>query len=94
VTLAEFTNALMARGFPLSEIDGWNTGDLIDWAMEHDRQLRKARGEHVPDAYEQYRKLKAMEKSIEEMHAAGTIREEKYRSYRETLERCEARLKG
>lgn len=94
MTLAEFTNALMARGFPLSEIDSWNTGDLIDWAAEHDRRIRKSRGEHVPDEYERYKKLKAMEHSIEAMHAAGTIREEKYQAFRRTLDACEEKLRG
>ena len=50
----------MSRGFPLSEIDAWNTGDLIDWSKEHDRGIRRARGEDVPDPYEQYQKLMDM----------------------------------
>jgi hypothetical protein len=94
LTAVEFVNLLMSRGFPLSEIDNWNTGMLIDWAREHDRQLARARGQEVFDPYEDYLKLKAMEPEIEEMHAAGQLREAKYKSYRETLDRYERQLKG
>ena len=84
----------MSRGFPLSEIDNWNTGDLLDWCTAHDRRIRQQRGENVPDPYEQYMQLKAMEPDIEEMHAAGKIKEAKYQSYRRTLAECEEKLKG
>lgn len=83
----------MSRGFPLSEIDNWNTGDLIDWAKAHDRNIMIARGEDVPDPYEQYQRLKAMEPEIERMYAAGQIKEYKYKSYRQTLENCEKQLR-
>ena len=83
----------MSKGFPLPEIDNWNTGDLIDWCAEHDRRIRIQRGEKVEDPYEQYQTLKEMEQDIEEMHAAGKIREAKYKSYRRTLEECEQKLK-
>ena len=82
------------RGFPLSELDNWNTGDLIDWACEHDRLQKIARGEYVPDDFERYEQLKAMENQIEELHKAGKIREDKYRSYRAEIDRCEMILKG
>lgn len=84
----------MSRGFPLSEIDTWNTGDLIDWAKEHDRSICRARGEDVPDPYEQYQKLKAMEPEIDRMHAAGQIREAKYISYKNALATAEKQLEG
>ena len=93
LTAAEFCDLLMSRGFPLSEIDNWNTGDLIDWAKAHDRNIRIARGEDVSDPYEQYKRLKAMEPEIERMHEAGQIKEAKYRSYRKTLENCEKQLR-
>lgn len=93
MTAAEFAERLMSRGFPLSEIDNWNTGDLIDWVSERERHIRMQNGEIVPDPYEQYKTLKAMEQEIEELHAAGQIRETKYLSYRKTLEECEKRLK-
>lgn len=83
----------MNRGFPLSEIDNWNTGSLVDWAMEHDRQERRSRGETVKDPYEQYQQLKAIEQQIETMHAAGQIKEGKYKAYRSALEDCERKLK-
>lgn len=93
LTAAEFCEALMSRGFPLSEIDNWNTGDLVDWAKAHDRNLRIARGEDVNDPYEQYKNLKAMEPEIERLHAEGKIKESKYESYRNALDRCEKQLK-
>lgn len=83
----------MRRGFPLSEIDNWNTGSLIDWALEHDRQQRRARGEDVKDPYEQYESLKAMEQQIEQMHACGQIKDAKYKAYRTALEDCERKLR-
>ena len=92
MTAAEFCELLMSRGFPLSEIDAWNTGDLIDWAKEHDRSIRRAHGEDVRDPYEQYQTLKAMEPEIERMHAAGQIRKAKYISYKKALEECEKQL--
>ena len=82
----------MIRGFPLSEIDLWNTGSLIDWALEHDRQLKISRGEVVRDDYERYQTLKAMEQQIEEMHKKGLIREAKYKAYRESLAECARKL--
>lgn len=82
----------MSRGFPLHEIDAWNTGDLIDWAREHDRSLKRERGEDVRDPYEQYQQLKAMQPDIERMHAAGEIKEAKYKSYKDTLAQCEREL--
>ena len=83
----------MSRGFPLSEIDAWNTGDLLDWCAAHDRRIRIQRGENVSDPYEQHQTLKAMEEEIEELHTAGQIKETKYQSYRRTLEECEKKLK-
>lgn len=83
----------MTRGFPLQEIDNWNTGSLVDWAMEHDRLQRRSRGEDVKDPYEQYESLKAMEQQIEQMHAAGQIKEAKYKAYRAALDDCEKKLR-
>ena len=78
----------------MQEIDTWNTGDLIDWMKEHDRMIERARGENVPDPYDQYKKLKAMEPEIDKLHAAGKIKEAKYRSYKQALETAEKQLKG
>lgn len=83
----------MSRGFPLSEIENWNTGMLIDWVHEYDRMQKRARGEYVPDEYERYKQLKAMEAQIEELYAAGRIKPEKYRSYKNTLADCEKKLR-
>lgn len=84
----------MSRGFPLDQIDVWNTGDLIDWAKETERNIRRAKGEDVRDPYEQYQTLKAMEPEIERMHAAGEIREAKYKSYKQALATAEKQLRG
>ncbi len=90
---AEIAERLMSMGFPLSGLDEWNTGDLIDWIAAYNRRMRIRNGENVPDPYEQYLTLKAMEPDIEEMHKAGQIRQAKYESYRRTLDECERRLK-
>lgn len=92
MTAVEFCNLLMSRGFPLSEIDNWNTGDLIDWAHEHDRLEAKMHGRELPDPYADYLKLKAMEPEVERMHEAGQLREAKYQSYRQTLDRYEEQM--
>ena len=84
----------MSRGFPLDQIDAWNTGDLIDWVKETERNIRRARGEDVRDPYEQYKTLKSMEPEIERMHASGDIREAKYKSYKQALATAEKQLKG
>lgn len=84
---------MTARGFPLSELDNWNTGALIDWALETDRIRKRQRGETVEDPYEQYLKLKEMEPDIDAMYAAGEIKESKYQSYKRTLAECEKKLK-
>lgn len=84
----------MSRGFPLPEIDNWNTGMLIDWAIEYDRMQKRSRGEPVYDDYERYQQLKAMEEQVELLHSQGKIKPDKYKSYKETLADCERRLKG
>lgn len=92
LSCAEFAALLSARGFPLSELDNWNVGMLIDWAMEHDRIQKRLRGEQVDDPYQQYLTLKEMEPEVDAMYAAGQIREDKYRSYKESLRICEEQL--
>lgn len=92
LTFAEFAALLSARGFPLSELDNYNTGMLVDWVCEHDRIQKRLRGETVEEPYEQYLTLKAMEPEIDEMYAAGQIREDKYKSYKESLRICEMQL--
>ena len=92
LSTVEFVALMTARGFPLSELDNWNTGALIDWALEHDRINRRQRGEAVEDPYEQYQQLKAMEPDIDAMYAAGEIKESKYQSFKQTLRVCEAQL--
>lgn len=83
----------MSRGFPLSEIENWNTGMLIDWALEHDRMQKRSRGEPVYDDYERYQQLKAMEPQIEQLNAQGKIKPERYQSYKKTLADCERKLR-
>jgi hypothetical protein len=50
---AEIAERLMSMGFPLSGLDEWNTGDLIDWIAAYNRRMRIRNGENVPDPYEQ-----------------------------------------
>ena len=80
---------LIVRGFPISELDDWNTGMLINWCYAHDRAQRKANGEEVHDNYKRYQTLKALEPEIDQQYAAGQIDEKKYRSYKESLEAAE-----
>lgn len=56
--------------------------------------IKRARGENVPDPYDQYKKLKAMEPEVDKLYAAGKIKEAKYRSYKQALETAEKQLKG
>ena len=80
---------LITRGFPLSELDKWNTGTLVNWCYEHDRSIRKQRGEEVHDNFKRYQTLKALEPEIDKQYADGLIDEKKYRSYKDSLEQAE-----
>lgn len=84
----------MRRGFPLSELDNWDTGMLFNFCAEHDRFAKIQRGEVVHDQMERYRVLKAMQPEMERRYAAGEIKEHKYRQYMETLKKCEELLGG
>lgn len=84
----------MRRGFPLSEIDNWDTGMLFNFCAEHDRFAKIQRGEVVHDQMERYRVLKEMQPEMERRYAAGEIKEHKYRQYIETLKKCEELLGG
>lgn len=80
---------LIVRGFPLSELENWNTGMLINWCIEHDRSQRKANGETVHDNYKRYQALKSIEPEIDRQYAAGEIDATKYRSYKDSLAAAE-----
>ena len=80
---------MLVRGFPLSELDEWNTGMLINWCYAHDRTQRKANGEEVHDNYKRYQTLKALEPEIDQQYTAGLIDEKKYISYKESLAAAE-----
>lgn len=82
---------LSLRGFPLSELDEWNTGMLFDWCYEVDRIKRKANGEK--DDYDRYQTMKKIEPEIDEQYANGQINEEKYRSFKETIANYEKRMR-
>lgn len=66
----------------------------INYANAYDRMMRRANGESVHEPDEQYRVLKAMEAQVEELHAAGEIREDKYISYKNSLRRWEEMQDG
>lgn len=85
----EFLLHLMRRGFPLSEVDNWDTGMLLNWCFEHDRMQRVEAGEVVHDQMERYKIMKDMEPEMDRMYASGEIKEYKYKQYKETLRRCE-----
>ena len=85
---------MMRRGFPLSEVDIWDTGMLLNFCYEHDRMIKRQNGETVHDDLKRYEVLKEMEPEIERMFAAGEIKEAKYREYKAALKRCEEMLGG
>lgn len=85
----EFLLHLMRRGFPLSEIDKWDTGMLLNWCFEYDRLQKVQAGEVVHDQMERYKILKDMEPEMDRRYASGEVKEYKYRQYKETLRRCE-----
>ena len=80
---------MLVRGFPISELDEWNTGMLINWCYAHDRAQRKANGEEVHDNFKRYQTLKALEPEIDQQYAEGLIDEKKYRSYKDSLAAAE-----
>lgn len=80
---------MLARGFPLSELDEWNTGMLINWCYAHDRSQRRQNGEEVHDNYKRYQTLKALEPEIDQQYAAGQIDDKKYKSYKDSLAAAE-----
>lgn len=84
----------MRRGFPLSELDNWDTGMLFNFCAEHDRFAKIQRGEVVHDQMERYRVLKEMQPEMERRYAAGEIKEHNYRQYMEILKKCEELLGG
>lgn len=88
----EFYLHLMRRGFPLSEVDNWDTGMLLNFCYEHDRMIQQQNGEVVHDQMKRYQIMKDMEPEMERMYAAGEIREKKYRDYKAALRRCEELL--
>lgn len=83
---------LSLRGFPLSELDEWNTGMLFDWCYEVDRIKRKANGEK--DEYDRYQTMKKIEPEIDEQYENGQINEERYRSFKETIANYEKQMGG
>ena len=93
-TAEEFAFLLTSRGFPLSELDNWNTGMLLNWIYEHDNAQKKERGEIVHDNYERYEVLKRMEPEIDAQYQRGELDEERYRSYKQSLKEADDRLRG
>lgn len=61
----------------------------INYCCAYDRMKRRQRGERVPDPEQQYKVLKAMEQTIEKRYAEGKIKQEKYESYKKSLQRWE-----
>lgn len=84
----------MRRGFPLSEVDGWDTGMLLNFCYEHDSMIRRQNGEIVHDNMERYRIVKSLEPEMERRYKDGTLKEAKYRQYKELLAKAEKMLGG
>lgn len=83
---------LIMRGFPLTAFDDWTLGMVINYCHAYDRQQKRMNGEDVPDPDAQYRKMKAMQPQIEELHRKGQITETKYRSFTQSIENYEKLL--
>lgn len=84
----------MRRGFPLSEVDLWDTGMLFNFCAEHDRMARIQRGEVVHDEMQRYHVLKEMEPEMDRRYSSGEVKEHKYREYKAALRRCEKLIGG
>lgn len=83
---------LMRRGFPLPEVDNWDTGMLMNYVFEYDAMVKRQNGEVVHDNLARYRAMKEMEPEMDARYASGEIKEHKYREYKEALRRCEMAL--
>lgn len=83
----------MRRGFPLSEVDHWDTGMLMNYCCEYDRFIRQQNGEVVHDDAQRYEQLKAMEPEMDRLYAEGKVKEHKYKEYKAVLRRCEDLLR-
>lgn len=65
----------------------------INYNAAHDRMTRRQNGETVHEPDEQYKVLKAMEPQIDEMYRNGEIKQQKYDSYKRSLQRWEEMMK-
>lgn len=92
-TTEELAALLTARGLPVSAWEDFTLGMAINYACAYDKMQRRANGETVHEPDEQYRVLKSMEPQIEEMYAAGEIREDKYQSYKASIRAWEEMTK-
>lgn len=83
---------LIMRGFPITAFDDWTLGMVINYCYAYDRQQKRMNGEEVSDPDAQYRKLKAMQPQIEELHRIGKINEGRYKSFMQSIEKYEKML--
>lgn len=83
---------LLMSGFPLSEVDNYNTGMLLDICYEVKRIKGKANGDK--DEYDRYQTMKKIEPEIDEQYENGQINEEKYKSFKETIANYEKQMGG
>ena len=79
----------MRRGFPLPEVDNWDTGMLLNYCYEYDNMQKRQNGEVVHDNLQRYRALKEMEPEMDRRYAAGEIKQFKYDEYKAALRRCQ-----
>lgn len=64
----------------------------LNYIHAYIRERRRRNGEEVSDPDAQYRKMKAMQPQIEELHRKGQITETKYRSFTQSIENYEKLL--
>lgn len=83
---------LSLRGFPLSELDEWNTGMLFDWCYEVDRIKRKANGEK--DEYDRYQTMKEIEPEIDEQYEMDRLTKRDTEVSRKLLQIMKNRWEG
>ena len=80
---------LYMRGLTVADMEKFSYGMLINYCYAYDRQVRRNRGEDVPDPEVQYKKLKKIEPLVEKRYKNGEITKKRYEEFKSKLERWE-----
>lgn len=88
-TAEELTAIFLELGLSVADFKYFTIGMGINLIKSAEIREKKRRNIEVSDPEEQYLKLKANEKMIDELHEKGEISEEKYKSYKDTIARWE-----